>query len=197
MGMSADPVDTIFEKREPVKKPGWRKALPWVSGVVVVAVGLGLVFVFFRNTGHSSATPLNPNVPAIDVSKIPKTVKLQPGATHVARQFIETAVARKNLEQAYKISGPQIVQGQSLKEWMTGNIAVPPYPVSDVAFAPMKIDYSYPKSALIEIALLPKPKSNIKSQMFMMELDKIGGKWVVNSWVPRAAAFVHSQGGNN
>jgi hypothetical protein len=194
MGMSADPIDTIFEHREPVKKPGWRKALPWLVGVAVVATGIALLIVFVRNTGHSTATPLNPNVPAVDVSKIPKTVKLEPGATRVARQFIKTAVARENLAQAYKLSGPQIIQGQSLKEWMTGNIAVPPYPVSDVDFAPMKIDYSYPKEALIEVALLPKPKSGVKAAMFMMQLDKIGGKWVVNSWVPRAVPFVHSQG---
>ena len=121
MGMSADPLDTIFEHRDPVKKPGWRKALPWIVAVAVVATGVALLIVFVRNTGHSSATPLNPNVPAVDVSKVPKT-------------------------------------------------------------------------ALIEVALLPKPKSNVKAAMFMMELDKINGKWLVNSWVPRSVPFVHSQG---
>jgi hypothetical protein len=190
--MSADPLETIFEKREQVRKPGWRKALPWVTGVAVVSVGVALLIVFVRNTGHSTATPLNPNVPAVDVSKVPKTVKLEPGATKVAREFIKTAVARKNLRAAYAISGPQIVQGQSLKDWMTGNIAVPPYPVQDVGLAPMKIDYSYPKQALVEIALLPKTGSKVKPQLFMMELDKLNGKWVVNSWVPRSVPFVHS-----
>lgn len=196
MSMGQDAVDRIFEQRDPVKKPGWRKALPWIVGVAIIATGLALVFVFFRNTGHSSATPLNPNQPAMDVSKVPKTVKLEPEATKVARLFIKTAVARKDLAKAYRISGPQIVQGQSLKSWMTGNIAVPPYPVTDVDFAPMKIDYSYPKTALIEVALLPKAKSKVKAAMFMMELDKIDGKWVVNSWVPRAVPFVHSLGSN-
>jgi hypothetical protein len=196
MGMSGDAVDRIFEHREPVKKPGWRKAAPWVAAVVVVAVGIALLIVFVRNTGHSDATPLNPNQPAVDVSKVPKTVKLEPGATRVARLFIKTAVARKNLDKAYAISGPQIVQGQSLKQFMTGNIAVPPYPVAALDYAPMKIDYSYPKTALIEVALLPKPKSGAKPAMFMMELDKIKGKWVVNSWVPRSVPFVHSVGSN-
>jgi len=192
--MSADPLESVFEKRDPVRKSGLRKAAPWLAVVTVVGVGIALLIVFVRNTGHSEATPLNPNVPAINVSKIPPTVKLQPEATKVARKFIETAVARKNLRAAYAISGPQITEGQSLSEWMTGNIAVPPYPVSDVAYAPMKIDYSYPKTALIEIALLPKPKSKVKPQMFIMELDKMHGKWLVNSWVPRAVPFVRSQG---
>jgi hypothetical protein len=192
--MSVDPLESLFEHREKIRKPGWRKALPWVTAVVVVGVGIALLLIFVRNTGHSTATPLNPNVPAVDVSKVPKTVKLEPGATQVARQFIRTAVARKNLAAAFKISGPQITEGMSLKEWMTGNIAVPPYPVDKLDYAPMKIDYSYPKQALIEVALLPKAGSGVKPQLFMMELDKLGGKWKVNSWVPRAQAFVHSQG---
>ena len=197
MGMSADPLDTIFEHRDPVKKPGWRKALPWIVAVAVVATGVALLIVFVRNTGHSSATPLNPNVPAVDVSKVPKTVKLNPEATRVARQFIKTAVARKHLAQAYKISGPQIVQGQSLKSWMTGNIAVPPYPVSDVDFAPMKIDYSYPKEALIEIALLPKQGASIKGQLFAMDLVKREGKWLVNGWYPRSSPPVPNGSDNS
>jgi hypothetical protein len=191
--MSADPLESIFEHRERAQKPGWRKALPWVTGTLLVAVGVALLIIFYGNTGHSTATPLHPNIPAKDVSKVPPTIKLEPAATRTARRFIQTAVARKNLREAYGLSGPQIVQGQSLKSWLTGNIAVPPYPVNALAYAPMKIDYSYPKEALIEVALLPTPKSHIRAMLFMMQLDKIHGKWVVNSWVPRTTPLVRSQ----
>ena len=57
-----------------------------------------------------------------------------------------------------------------------------PYPVDDVKYAPMKIDFSYPKEALIEIALLPKKSAKIKAQLFQMDLVKRGDKWLVNSW---------------
>jgi hypothetical protein len=57
----------------------------------------------------------------------------------------------------------------------------------------MKIDYSYPKQALIEVALLPKTNAHLKSALFIMELDKIHGKWVVNSWVPRGTPVIPSQ----
>ena len=191
--MSADPVDAVFEHRERIRKPGWRKALPWLTGLAVVGAGVALLIVFYGNTGKSTATPLNPNQPAVDVSTNPQTVKLEPTARRVAQNFILTAVARKNLRKAYSLAGPQIVQGQSLKSWLTGNIAVPPYPVSDLKFAPMKIDYSYPNEALIEVALLPKPKSGVKSALFMMQLNKIHGKWLVNAWVPRSVPMVHSQ----
>jgi hypothetical protein len=37
--------DTIFEHREPIRKPGWRKALPWVIVVVVVVAVIDVVAV--------------------------------------------------------------------------------------------------------------------------------------------------------
>ncbi|HET7449748.1 MAG TPA: hypothetical protein VFJ78_04070 [Gaiellaceae bacterium] len=177
------------------RRPGWQKALPWIIGVVAVG-GLIAVGIIWSNTGTSSATPLT-NKPAVDVSKIPPTVKLTPGATQVARQFIRTAVARKNLDQAYSIVTEEIRQGQSLKSWRTGNIAVIPYPVDEIKYAPMKIDFSYPTEAQIEVALLPKAGAKVRSQLFIMDLVKRDGKWLVNGWVPRSSPPVPNGSANN
>src|ERR1700704_4832679 len=97
--MSVD-ADTIFHP-EIQHRPGWQKALPWIVAVVLVggAIAAGIIW---SNTGKSNATPLT-NQPALDVSKVPATVKLTSGATQVARKFIETAVARKNLPAAYAL----------------------------------------------------------------------------------------------
>lgn len=191
--MSVD-LDTIFHP-EIKRRPGWQKALPWVIGVVVVGalIAAGIIW---SNTGHSTATPLT-NKPAVDVSKIPPTVKLPADATKVARTFIETAVARKHLDQAYNLVTQEIKQGQSLASWRTGNIAVVPYPVDAIAYAPMKIDFSYPKEAQIEVALLPKKGSTVKSQLFLMDLVKRDGKWLVNGWSPRSSPPVPNGSQNN
>jgi hypothetical protein len=191
--MSAD-ADSIF-RTEIQRRPGWQKALPWVIGVVLVggAIAAGIIW---SNTGKSTATPLT-NKPALDVSKVPSTVKLKPGAQTVARRFIETAVARKNLPEAYNLVTQQLKQGQSLKSWNTGNIAVIPYPVDDIKYAPMKIDFSYANEAQIEVALLPKAGAKIKSQLFLMDLVKRNGKWLVNSWVPKSSPMVPNGSSNN
>jgi hypothetical protein len=191
--MSDEP-DSIFHP-EIQRRPGWQKALPWIIAVVLVggAIAAGIIW---SNTGKSTATPLT-NQPAVDVSKVPATVKLAPGAQKVARRFIETAVARKNLPEAYNLVTQQIKQGQSLKSWNTGNIAVIPYPVYAVKYAPMKIDFSYPKEAQIQVALLPKTGSGAKAQLFIMDLVKRSGKWLVNSWVPRSSPMVPNGSSNN
>jgi hypothetical protein len=188
--------ESIFEHRQPVRKPVWQKALPWIVGVVVVGAIVGFLGYKYSNTGKSTATPLI-NKPANDVSKVPPTIKLTPGATAVARRFIETAVARKNLRQAYGLVTDEIRQGQTLKQWETGNIAVIPYPADAIKYAPMKIDYSYPKEALVEIALLPKAGASIKGQLFAMDLVKQHGKWLVNGWYPRSTPPVPNGSGNN
>src|SRR5205085_10154064 len=112
--------ESIFEHREPVRKPGWRKALPWVAGVVAVGALIAVLLVEYGNTGHSTNAPLSKSA-AVDVSKVPKTVKLPPGATRTARQFIETAVARKRLAYAYTLVTDEIKQGQTLESWVGGN----------------------------------------------------------------------------
>jgi len=188
--MSTD-FDSVFHPKI-THRPGWMKALPWVIGSAVVGC-LIAVGIIWSNTGHSNASVIDRNKPAVDVSKVPPKVKLAPGATKVARTFIETAVARKNLRVAYTLVTEQIRQGQSLKSWMTGNIAVVPYPVDAIRYAPMKIDFSYPREAQIEIAMLPKKGSNVKPLLFMMDLVKRGDRWLVNSWVPRATPRIPVQ----
>src|SRR5215831_10503572 len=129
-GMSADPFDSLFDHHERARKPGWRKALPWILGIVAVGAVVAIVIaVLPSSSGHKNAA-LTPSVPAKIVSQVPKT---------------------------------------------------------------MKVDYSYKNEALIEVALLTKPKSGVKSQLFTMTLDKVNGKWVVNQWAPRSVPFVHSQ----
>jgi hypothetical protein len=193
MTMSAD-ADSVF-RTEVQRRPGWQKALPWVVAVVLVgaAIAAGIIW---SNTGKSSATPLT-NKPAQDVSKVPATVKLAPGAQTVARRFIQTAVARKNLPEAYGLVTQALKQGQSLKSWKTGNIAVVPYPVDEIKYAPMKIDFSYPSEAQIQVALLPKAGATVKSQLFIMALVKRNGKWLVNSWVPKSSPMVPNGSSNN
>ena len=178
------------------------KRTRWIIyGVSTAIFVAGLVVVLVTFTGHSGKTKqVFSDKPIVDVSKVPKTVKLDPVARRVAGEFILTAVARKNLRKAYGLVGPQIKQGMTLKEWLTGNIAVIPYPVSDIKFAPFKIDYSYPKHALLEIALLPTDKAQArgtKPQLFYVDLKKLNGKWVVDGWVPRSSPMVPNGSANN
>jgi hypothetical protein len=129
----------------------------------------------------------------------PETVPLAPEARQVVVQFIKTAVMRKNLAEAWKISGPQIRQDMSLKEWLTGNIPVVPYPNAAVNRSPVKITWSHPTEAGLEVVLQPKAGSKEKPQLFFVGVLKQGSgsqaKWVVDYWAPYAPPPIPSNAG--
>jgi hypothetical protein len=174
------------------------RRLPWISGLVLVAGIVTFTIVFFGNTADSEPTPAPPPnsqqqaAPVEEAAQ--KTVPLDPQARRVAGQFILTAVARENLRLAWKLSGPDIRQNLTLKEWMTGNIPVQYYPADAIDKAPMKIDESFKDSALLEVAILPKEGAKIRGQVFFIGLKKIGkgknARWVVNYFAPRAAPAI-------
>jgi len=181
------------------KTPFWQRALPWIAGLLLVA---GIAAAIQKWAYHpAKKVEVFNKAPVRDVSGTPKSVKLDPAVKALARDFILTAVARKDLRHAYTIVGPEIKQGQTLRQWMSGNIAVVPYPAGDINVAPFRVDYSYPRQALIEVMLLPKANAKIRPTDFYLGATKIGsGKnahWVVDSWVPHVSPMVPSDNANN
>ena len=168
------------------------RALPWVAGAVL-ALG---VFAYWQTRVEPDATPEQFTNQAVQNPTAEKTVPLPPEARQIAVQFIKTAVMRKNLRDAWQISGPGIKQDLSLREWMTGEIPVVPYLDAAVDQSPVKITWSYPNDASLEVVLQPKPGSKEKPQLFFIGLKKFGSgsqaKWLVDYWAPYAPPPVPS-----
>ena len=162
--------------------------LPWVAALVLAAGIVTFLVTFYGNTADPLPEEFT-NQPVVDRSQNPNSVPLSQEARRVAGEFILTAVARKNLDRAYQISSANLRQGMTLKEWRTGSIPVVPYDAEAIDIARMKVDYSYKREALLEVALLPRTGSDLKPQIFMIELRKIGkgnkARWVVEAWTPR------------
>jgi len=162
------------------------------SGVIVG--GLLVVGGIFAFGPNKNADPEHfTNEPAQVVKQEPKA-PFDPAARLVAVRFVQTAVAREHLDEAWDLAGPQVRGGLTRAEWMTGNIPVVPYPIDKLQVAPFKVDESHKSSAIIEIALLAKKNAGIRSQIFFMELKKVGtgknARWVVDNWVPRGSAVI-------
>ena len=173
--------------------PLWRRALPWVGAALLLAGAIAALAVFVGNTASNPKETFS-NEPAVDVTKPEKSITVPREVKTIAQKFIKTAVARKNLESAYTIVGPSIKQGMTLAEWKTGDIAVIPFPVDQLAYAPFKVDYAHPNDVLMEVALLTNEGSKIKGQTFFIGIKKFGkgdkARWLVDNWVPRGSAPV-------
>jgi len=174
-----------------------RRSLTLVSGLILVAGVVAVAVAWIGDTGRSQETPLS-NEPA-QVFTPRKQVPLDAEARKVAGRFILTAVARENLGESYELVHPELRQGLTKKEWLTGNIPVVYYPAKEIETATFKVDESYPDEAILQVALLPKDTSTAKPQVFFIGLKKAGkgvaARWQVNYWVPRAAPQIPTDRG--
>jgi hypothetical protein len=174
----------VFRESMPRRKL-WEKSLPWIAALLLAAGVIALIIKLVPSTnGQSVVTPTkNPTI----VPKTPKTVKLTNEARKVAGRFILTAVKRRNLDEAWKLSGPQIRQGLTYKEWLTGSIPVVPY-LTPTGVTPLKIDFSYENHALVEVAMVPRKGVKGETELFWLELKRVGNgskaHWLVWSWTP-------------
>jgi hypothetical protein len=164
-------------------------ALPWIAGLVLA---ISVAAFIQSRTETPGAKETFERGPVDDRSKNPRSVPVPQAARQAAVTFLQTAVARNNLKKAWTVSGPGIRQGQSYQDWLKGEIAVVPYPGESMNKAPIKVDWSYPNSIGLSVALLPKKGSSEKPQVFNMELKKTGKRWVVDSWAPYAPPAVPS-----
>lgn len=165
-----------------------RRRVGWALVGVGVFAGVALVLVVAPDT---DAPPQRLSAVPAQVPERQVKAPLPQEARRVAVRFIQTAVARVNLEEAWTLVGPNLRGGLTRKEWLTGNNPVVPYPIDQLEVAPYKVDESYERSALIEIALLPREGSGVRAQIFFLELKRLGtgakARWVVDNWVPRAS----------
>jgi hypothetical protein len=144
---------------------------PWVAVAVLVA---GVVaFAVSRLADSPVAAPPHRPAPITAVE------------TRIAREFIDTAVARKHLDRAWAITAPELKQGMSLEEWRTGTIAVVPYPVEQ-AVVRLKVASSFTDTAQIHVSFLPRT-AKASAASFRLDLRKVDGTWLVSSWQPSAA----------
>jgi hypothetical protein len=168
-----------------------RRRLLWggVAATALVAVGLVLAL----GPDRDAPPQRFENAPVQEPETLVK-LPLHADARRVAVRFIQTAVARKNLEEAWLLVGPNLRGGLTRKRWITGANPVVPFPINELDVAPYKVDESYSTRALLEVALLPREGSGVRAQVFFLELRKLGkgdgARWVVDNWVPRASAVI-------
>jgi hypothetical protein len=99
-------------------------------------------------------------------------------------RFIESAVARKQLDSAYDLTLPELRGTITRSQWRTGNIPVVPFPA--VGIYDMTLDYSYPGDVAYDVAVVGD-RGGIKT--FLIEMKQAGkgagAHWKVAAWVPK------------
>lgn len=158
----------------------------WASGGVFLAgIAAFVSLVLMRGTANSFPDTIS-NQPA-KLYHPEKAVPVTKEQISLARKFIETAVARTNLDAAYSIVHPDIRGTMTRAQWDTGNVPVITYEVQNAKTAAFTVDYSYPTSALLEVDLVAKPHTETRPHLlFYLGLKRATTRspWLVSYWQP-------------
>jgi hypothetical protein len=132
-----------------------------------------------------------------------RMVALRPVVSKVVLTFVKTAVmrshaSRRSLLEGWRLTGPRLKQGTTLREWLAGTSSVMPFP--DGAIAPrLQIDRSGARDALLELALYPKGSTSVSAGVFMIGLHRYGAgasaRWLVDYWAPHGSSSMPAAGG--
>jgi hypothetical protein len=166
----------------------FRRRLAWTTGATgIVALVVGMA-VHVGNTGEKFDTPLsNKNAWVYTEPKLHRLSSRERLALFsTSSHFVQTAVARRNLGDAWDLLAPEMQSGQTRKSWLSGSNNVVPFPVRGIAA--WDILYSYDNDVALDMMLVAKPGGDIVGKSFTIELKRYpqrGNRWLVASWVPK------------
>lgn len=171
-----------------LSSPRFRRRLGWSVGTVGTATGVVVAAVVVGNTGHSTATKIDWSKPA-SVYKTPAHMSLTKHERNelfdISMRFVRTAVARKELDSAWDMLGPEMRAGQTRKSWDTGFNNVIPFKADGIQA--WNVLYSYDNDVAIDLSLVSRSKTDWAGKTFTIELkkDPSRNRWLVASWVPK------------
>src|SRR5690349_12604367 len=138
---------------------------------------------------HQEAEKFNDvpvDVPAPEPEAVAAGPKLRKLLISETDTFVRTAVRRHDLAASWPLIHPNLKQGLTKKEWLTGDIPVVPFPAKGIIA--WDLDYSYPGDIAADVVLQPVPKSGLYRKTFTIEFKRVGSsadnRWLVYSWVP-------------
>ena len=168
-----------------LKSPRWRRRLIKIA-VVLAFIPLAYIGVRLSTSGN----PENANGPEVpnyvQPKRSPFTADEQRAVHPVLAQFIKYAVAREDPAKAWDVSGPDLKQGMTRKQWDTGAIPVVNYPAAHRGLGSWSyVKYSYGNTVGLEVFVFPKPGSGYSAMTADAEVVKDhDGRWLVNYWMP-------------
>jgi hypothetical protein len=156
---------------------------------VIVLGSLVTLGIVFRNTAQPEE-PTMSNEP-LQVYKEPIPVKLSKTdralALNTALKFVNTAVARRHVEDSYALAAPVLREGLTRSQWSRGEIPVIPYPAAE---ARVRVDYSFRNEVGLSMLLVPPSTSKLNPMTFNMDMTARGTgpqrRWLVSSWTPKS-----------
>jgi hypothetical protein len=173
-----------------LSSPRFRRRLLWAGGSLCVVTSAVFVAIVLGNTGRSNATPIDKTKKPW-VYRAPAHMRLTKNDRlelfDTSSRFVRTAVARKQLDTAWNMLGPEMKAGQTRKSWDSGFNNVVPFKADGIEA--WDILYAYEGDVALDLSLVAGRRNgnNWAGKTFTLELkrDPASHRWLVASWVPK------------
>jgi hypothetical protein len=162
-----------------------RPAVRWPFVLVAAFVLFaGIRTVYVQNQSNATHGPVVKGGQPVGIAKYGDRIKLPSQAVAAARTFIHTAVVRRGLDRAWRISTSRVHSGLSHAQWMTGTIPVSPFPHDAYGGTSYKVEWSRSRNVML-LVLINSTKPAVKSGEFFVQMVPRGGRWLVDYFGPR------------
>jgi hypothetical protein len=166
-------------------------------GVAALLLVAGVV-VFLQSRTDNGPAPTQSAAPQAQTpsqTQLNPGGKLEPAVRTVAARFIETAVGRTELDEAWKLATPELRSGVTLAQWRAGSLPVPPFPVRDLETTGFDVVESSPNKVLLQVLLVPKPGTDYVPTRYDMTIERTSAKapWKVSYCSPYAPPGIYQE----
>jgi hypothetical protein len=155
-------------------------------GILVAAAGAIAVVVVLLPTHEGHRRETFSDRPAL-VYHQPRRVRLTT-AEHraieaVLVRFVRGAVARQDPLAAYDLATPALRAAATRGQWRRGELPVAPY--TPRGRPGWRVDVAHPGDAVLDVLLQPGHGER-KGIIYTVEVKRLGGRWLVDSFTPSA-----------
>jgi hypothetical protein len=179
----------------------WRRRLMWLTITAAVVGGALAIGFIWPNTAPPQH--LNPTGGPAKVYATPKAVRLKlrerAAALVVVSRFVDSAVARHDVDRAWGMVTPEMHAGYTRKQWDTQPLPdIAPFPVAQARW---QLQFSDTSGVGFTVALFPPRKSQQQPIVFMVGLHEVGARkhrhWLIDNWQPAPINATASGGGGS
>ena len=103
------------------------------------------------------------------------------------REFVRTAVQRRDLAASYDLVTPALRTGISRRAWAHGTTRVMAYPARNPRPYGWTLDFAEPRYVMVDLLLQPRRGARAGPMIFTVELRQRRGRWLVHSFTPSAS----------
>jgi hypothetical protein len=102
-------------------------------------------------------------------------------------RFVPSALERRDPAASWRLATPALRAGTTFRQWRRGDLPVYPYPAAGRRFHGYVIDYALPGDVALELFVPPRAGAHVNPISFSVEVKKIRGRWLVDSFYPAAS----------